>query len=74
MSSPMARHSIAASRLQIGGILIPSLNQARDYFTTLPKKIEVRQSQYRDPVHNSISVITTYSLYLQQNVQDTPCN
>jgi hypothetical protein len=58
VSSPMARHSIAAPRLQIGGILIPSLNQARDYFTTLPKKIEVRHSQNRDTVYN------TYSRYI----------
>ena len=38
MSSPMARHSIAAPRLQIGGILILDLATGLGLFYYSPKK------------------------------------
>ena len=57
MSSPMARHSIAAPRLQIGGILILDLATGLGLFYYSPKKIEVHMAPNRELYITSIPVI-----------------
>ena len=57
MSSPMARHSIAAPRLQIGGILILDLATGLGLFYYSPKKIEVHMAPNRELYITPIPVI-----------------